>query len=125
MFFGLHCPIVVFEDFGHVLVLQHVFQFSRSMQALKNYKIYKTYNGQMHPILQFYSQKLVIKIQTHHVYNNYKKINKNISIESCLRYVVFCLNTLTNRTWDKLLLCALMWLTFCEKKIHNKCNSIH
>jgi hypothetical protein len=79
----------------------------------------------MHPILQFYSQKLVIRIQTHHGYNNYKKINKNISIESCLRYVVFCWSILTNRTWDKLLLCASMWFTFCEKKIHNKCNSIH
>jgi len=39
MFLGLHCPIVVFEDFGHVLVLQHVFQSSRSMQAQKTLQL--------------------------------------------------------------------------------------
>jgi hypothetical protein len=30
MSFGLHCPIVVYEDLGHVLVMQDVLQSSQS-----------------------------------------------------------------------------------------------
>jgi hypothetical protein len=54
----------------------------------------------------------MIRILTH-AYNNCNKkevLNKKILIERHLRYIVFYWS-LTNQTWDGLLLCTLIWIT--------------